>query len=72
MRCVFNVEIKVDLDAEDDEQRAAFIKLVTQAAHAVYGPAVMLAKKSPTITMHETSREGKREIPLFETPLATS
>jgi hypothetical protein len=66
MRCVFTTEIKVDIDMDDDEQRAAFIQLVTEAARNVYGPAAMIAKKSPTITITQTSREGKENIPLFD------
>jgi hypothetical protein len=67
MRCVYNIEVKVDIDANDDTQRAAFIELVSQSARSIYGPAVMIAKRPSTITLHETSREGKRELPLFET-----
>jgi hypothetical protein len=65
MRLVFTTTLTVDVAPHDDELRRAFIELVTQSARAVYGPAAMLAKSRPTLTITETSREGLIEIPLF-------
>ena len=68
MRCVFQIELKVDIDASDDKLRAVFIDFVKQKARDLYGPAAMLAKSSPVVALSETSREGKRTLPLFDTP----
>jgi hypothetical protein len=65
MRLVFNTTLTVDVSANDDELRAAFIQLVTQSANAVYGPAAMLAKSKPIIKITETSREGMVEIDML-------
>lgn len=66
MRLVFNTELKVEVDPTNDKLRETFIKLVSQAAEQVYGSATMLSRKTPpTITLHQTSREGKKQIPLF-------
>lgn len=66
MRIVFNTELKVEVEATNDKLRDTFIKLVTEAAEQVYGSASMLSRKTPpTITLHQTSREGKKQIPLF-------
>jgi hypothetical protein len=67
MRTVYTIEIKVDLNMDDDRQRAAFIKLATEAARAIAGPAVLLAKSPPEISLSERSREGTNTLPLFET-----
>jgi len=65
MRLVFNTTLTVDVAAHDDELRAAFIELVSQSARAVYGPAAMLAKSKPSLTITVTDREGMNDIPLF-------
>jgi hypothetical protein len=65
MRLVFNTTLTVDVPADDDELRAAFIELITQSARQVYGPAAMLAKSKPSIKITETSRDGMVDIPLF-------
>jgi hypothetical protein len=65
MRSVFQIEIKVDIDSTDDERRAAFMRLVTEAAQSLYGTAAMLAKKPPIININTTDRSGKTEIPLL-------
>ena len=65
MRVVFTVELKVDVDANDDERRKAFIDLAIQHAEQMYGTAAMLAKKPPIITASRTDREGKTTLPLF-------
>jgi hypothetical protein len=57
----------VDVSANDDELRKAFMELVTQSARTIYGPAAMLAKSRPIMKITETSRDGLREVPLFET-----
>jgi hypothetical protein len=67
MRLVFATTLTVDVSANDDELRYAFMQLVTQSARTIYGPAAMLAKSRPTIKITETTRDGMREIPLFET-----
>jgi hypothetical protein len=65
MRLVFNTTLTVDVAAHDDELRAAFIELVSQSARAVYGPAAMLAKSKPILTITVTDREGMADIDLF-------
>jgi hypothetical protein len=67
MRCVFETKLSVDIDVNDDKLRKAFIEMVTQAARNMYGPTVMLAKSTPTISISMTSRNGKVDIPLLET-----
>jgi hypothetical protein len=66
MRLVFNTSLTVDVSANDDELRKAFMELVTQSARAVYGPAAMLAKSKPIIKITETSRDGMVDIDLFQ------
>jgi hypothetical protein len=67
MRLVFNTTLTVDVSANDDELRKAFMELVTQSARTIYGPAAMLAKSRPTLKVTETSRDGgMRDLPLFE------
>jgi hypothetical protein len=66
MRLVFNTVLTVDVAANDDELRKAFMELVTQSARTVYGPAAMLAKSRPTIKITETSRDGMVDVDLFD------
>jgi hypothetical protein len=66
MRLVFNTTLTVDVSANDDELRAAFIELVTGSARTIYGPAAMLAKSRPIMKITETSREGMVDVPLFD------
>jgi hypothetical protein len=66
MRLVFNTTLTVDVSANDDELRAAFIELVTGSARTIYGPAAMLAKSKPIMKITETSREGMVDVPLFD------
>lgn len=72
MRTVFQIEVKVDIDATDDDRRAAFIRLVTEAAQGLYGTAAMLAKKPPVINIVATDRNGKHDIPLVDQPADAS
>ena len=65
MRLVFNTTLTVDVSANDDELRKAFIELVCQSARTIYGPAAMLAKSRPTLKITETSREGMIDIDVF-------
>jgi hypothetical protein len=65
MRLVFNTTLTVDVSANDDELRAAFLELVTQSARTIYGPAAMLAKSKPIITITETSRDGMVDIDMM-------
>ena len=65
MRLVFNTTLTVDVSANDDELRAAFIELVTQSARTIYGPAAMLAKSKPIIKITETSRDGMVDIDMM-------
>ena len=65
MRCNFETRLSVDIDVNDDALRAAFIEMVLQAARAMYGPTVMLAKNAPTISVSMSSRQGKVDLPLF-------
>lgn len=71
MRLVFNTTLTVDVSADDDELRKAFIELITQSARQVYGPAAMLAKSRPILKITETSREGMVDIDVFEPDAAT-
>jgi hypothetical protein len=66
MRLVFNTTVTVDVSANDDELRETLMKLVTQAAQTVYGPVAMLAKSRPSIKITETSRDGVRDIDMFD------
>jgi hypothetical protein len=66
MRLVFNTTLTVDVSANDDELRAAFIELVTMKAREVYGPAAMLAKSRPALTISLTDRSGMNMIDVFE------
>lgn len=66
MRLVFNTTLTVDVSANDDELRRAFIELVTMKAREIYGPAAMLAKSKPILKITETSREGMVDIDMFE------
>jgi hypothetical protein len=65
IRTVFTIELKLDVDANDDERRKAFIDLALKAGEQLYGVSAMLAKKSPTVTVSQSSREGKEFYPLF-------
>jgi hypothetical protein len=66
MRTVFTIELKCDINSNDDERRKAFIDLLTQSAEQLYGVASMMAGKTPpTIIVSQASREGKEQIPLF-------
>lgn len=69
MRLVFNTTLAVDVPANDEPLRKAFIDLVTQNARAIYGPAAMLARSKPNLKITETSREGMKDIDLFEEAL---
>jgi hypothetical protein len=66
MRLVYNTTLTVDVASHDDELRKAFMELVTQSGRTIYGPAAMLAKSRPTIKITETSRDGLRDIDLFD------
>lgn len=66
MRLVFTATLAVDVDQYDDDLRAAFIKLMTMNVKNMSAPAAMLARKTPTITLKVTSRNGVEEIPIFE------
>jgi hypothetical protein len=65
MRLVFNTELIVDVSANDDELRAAFIQLVVQSARTIYGPAAMLAKSKPILKISESSRDGMVDIDMM-------
>lgn len=69
MRCVFQTELKVDIDTTDDALRKAFIDLVLMKAREVYGVAGMLAKTAPSMQVSCMSRNGKEVIPMFDAPL---
>jgi hypothetical protein len=69
MRLVYNTSLTVDVSANDDELRATLMKLVTQSARTIYGPAAMLAKSRPIIKITETSRDGMIDIDLFDEAL---
>ena len=66
MRLVFTTTLTVDVSANDDELRAAFIELVTMKAREVYGPAAMLAKSRPALTISLTDRSGMEMLDVFE------
>jgi hypothetical protein len=65
MRCVFETKLAVDIDVNDDELRRAFIDMVTQRAREMYGPAAMLAKSPPEVSVAMITRSGRKEVPLF-------
>jgi hypothetical protein len=66
MRTVFTIELKCDINTNDDERRKAFIDLLVNSAEQLYGVASMMAGKTPpTIIVSTASREGKEQIPLF-------
>lgn len=65
MRCVFTTTLSVDIDADDDALRAAFIELVTQSARGMYVPASMMSKRPPELGASITSRRGKENIPVI-------
>jgi hypothetical protein len=65
MRLVFNTTLTVDVSANDDELRKAFMDLVTLSARTIYGPAAMLAKSKPIIKITETSRDGMKDIDMI-------
>ena len=69
MRCVFQTEMKVDIDTSDDALKKAFIDLVLMKAKEAYGVAGMLAKGSPIMIVSFISRDGKEIIPLFDAPI---
>jgi hypothetical protein len=67
MRTVFNVEIKCDLPANDEERRKTFIKLMLQTTRLLYTQSTMLSTNIPVelaITMED--RNGVEELDLFE------
>ena len=66
MRCVFTMELKADLNSNDDKLRKAFIDLVAAKAREVFGIAGMLAKTPPMIEVSMVTNAGKEVIPLFE------
>lgn len=66
MRCVFETQLKVDIDTTNDKLRKAFIDLVLLKAREAYGVAGMLAKGTPVIQVAMISRDGREDIPLFE------
>lgn len=68
MRLVFTATLSVDVDAHDDELRAAFIKLMTMNVKNMSAPAAMLAHKTPTLALKMTSRDGVQDIPMFDEP----
>jgi hypothetical protein len=68
MRLVFTATLSVDVDAHDDELRAAFIQLMSQNVRNMSAPAAMLARKTPTLGLKVTSRNGVEELPLFDEP----
>ena len=68
MRLVFTATLSVDVDAHDDDLRAAFIKLMTMNVRNMSAPAAMLARKQPTLGLKVTSRNGVEELPLFDEP----
>jgi len=70
MRLVFNTTLTVDVPANDDELRKAFIELVTHAARSIYGPAAMLAKSRPALTISITDRSGMEMLDVFEPSVA--
>lgn len=66
LRTVFSIELKCDINTNDDERRKAFIDLLVNSAEQLYGVASMMAGKvPPTIIVSTASREGKEQIPLF-------
>ena len=69
MRCLFAMELKVDIDTTDDPLRKAFIDLVMLKAREVYGVAGMLAKTAPMMQVSMTTRNGKEVIPMFAAPV---
>jgi hypothetical protein len=66
MRLVFSTTLTVDVSPNDNAIRKAFHDLITNAARQAYGPACMLAKSTPAISIMETSRDGSRNLDLFE------
>src|ERR1700722_16376416 len=68
MRLVFTTTLTTDVPAVDDELRKAFIELVTMKAREVYGPAAMLAKQRPIISITLTDRSGMADIDVFDSP----
>ena len=69
MRCVFQTELKIDIDTTDDALRKAFIDLVLLKAREVYGVAGMLAKGQPVVTCSVIDRNGREKLPLFDQPV---
>lgn len=65
MRCLFNTQIAVDIDTEDDALRKAFIDLIVLKARELSGVATMLSKGAPKIEVSMVNRDGKTIIPLF-------
>lgn len=69
MRTVFNIEIKLDIPAHDEERRKALIELYTRAARTLLTQTSMVAKGIPP-SMKVTSLDnenGPQEHPLFTT-----
>jgi hypothetical protein len=65
MRCIFETKLELDIDVNDDPLRRAFIDMVTQRAREMYGPAAMLAKSPPKVSVAMITRSGRKEVPLF-------
>lgn len=67
MRTVFNIEIKTDIPAHDEERRKALIELFMRASRTLFTQTTMLAKGvSPTINItSEDNVNGTEVHPLF-------
>lgn len=61
MRTVFNIELKLDIPATDDERRKAFIELTLMTARQLYAQAAMISTSRPDM---KVIGEG-HQIPLF-------
>ena len=71
MRLHFNSTLTVDVSADDDELRSAFIELVCQSARTIYGPAAMLAKSKPIIKITVTDRDGMKDLDMMTGKVVT-
>ena len=69
MRCVFETQLKIDIDTTDDALRKAFIDLVMLKAREVYGVAGMLAKGTPVMQVSIIDHNGREKLPLFGAPI---
>lgn len=67
MRTVFNIEIKTDIPAHDEERRKALIELFMRTSRTLFTQTTMLAKGvSPTINItSEDNVNGTEVHPLF-------